>query len=56
MNTIFRLNYTCIDYNLGCKRVRKGANGCGWVWIGAMGYRGHRWMQKQGRQSEKLVL
>ena len=39
--TIFVLNYTCTHENMGCKQLQTGLNGRGWVWMGALGRRGH---------------
>ena len=38
---LFWLNYTYIHGNIGYKRVQTGSNGCRWVRMGALGYRGH---------------
>ena len=37
----FLLNYMHIHWNIGCTRVKMGANGYWWMLMGALGYRGH---------------
>ena len=37
----FLLNYTHIHWKLGYKRVKRGENGCKWMWMDVLGRRGH---------------
>ena len=41
-DTIIFVKLYMYTWNMGCKRLQTGANGCARVWAGALGHRGHR--------------